>query len=156
MKYWEEYQSKWGFGDGDATPPDALQVRAVYVHVFNTLARLAGTGQRLLPYDRPGMHNPWLILAVGADNLPAIACNDPRGFAMGSWQGGWEQSDGDVHDQPLSDESAVILDIMNDADVDRFVNPRSQIRWAALDQWLRSPRIRECLQPAVAGASQAA
>ncbi len=74
----------------------------------------------------------------------------------GSWQGEWEQSASDVHDQPLSEQSAVILDIMNDADVERFVNPRSQIRWAALDQWLRSPRTRECLQPGVTGASQAA
>lgn len=31
MKYWEEYQSKWGFGDGDAVPPDAWALRYVYV-----------------------------------------------------------------------------------------------------------------------------
>ena len=156
MKYWEEYQSKWGFGDGDASPPDAVQVRAVYVHAFNTLARLAGISQRLLPYDRPGMHNPWVVFTVPAATLPVIAGNDPRAFAMGSWQGEWEQSAGDVHDQPLSDESAVILDIMDDACIDDFVNPRNQISWAALDQWLRSPRTRECLQPGVAGAGQAA
>ena len=31
MKYREDFQSKWGFGDGDAVPPDAYLLRKVYV-----------------------------------------------------------------------------------------------------------------------------
>ncbi len=147
MKYWEQYQSKWGFGDGDATPPDAVQVRAVYIHVFNTLAQQAGTGQRLLPYDRPGMHNPWLVFAVPAATLPAIAGTDPRTFALGPFQGEWEQSAGDIREEPLSVESASLLDFMNDACIDDFVSPRNQIRWSDMNTWLERGRTRQaCLR----------
>lgn len=27
MKYWDEFQDKWGFNDGDSVPPDAWQIR---------------------------------------------------------------------------------------------------------------------------------
>jgi len=44
MKYWEEYQSKWGFGDGDAVPPDAWALRYVYVREIGAGESPAPTG----------------------------------------------------------------------------------------------------------------
>jgi hypothetical protein len=29
MKYWEDFQTKWGFGDGDAVPPDAYPLNII-------------------------------------------------------------------------------------------------------------------------------
>ena len=42
MKYWDDFQTKWGFGDGDAMPPDAWACRAVYIRAINRLARKRG------------------------------------------------------------------------------------------------------------------
>ncbi len=52
MKYWDEYQSKWGFGDGDAVPPDAYLLRYVYVRELNRELVKRDSAVRLLAYDR--------------------------------------------------------------------------------------------------------
>lgn len=67
MKYWEEMQSKWGFGDGDATPPDAYECRAVYVEAVNVLAERLGSAYRYEAYDRGGLHNDCMIATRRAD-----------------------------------------------------------------------------------------
>ena len=72
MKYWEEFQSKWGFADGDAIPPDARACREVYIREINKLAKRKGSSVRLLAYDRPGMHNCYLILRVDAEKAANI------------------------------------------------------------------------------------
>lgn len=64
MDYWEEMNSKWGFSDGEAVPPDAEQRREVYVTAINRLAERLGSAYRVEAYDRPGMHNWCLILNV--------------------------------------------------------------------------------------------
>ena len=64
MKYWEEFQDKWGFSDGDATPPDACACRAVYVREINKLARKYKSKIRLLAWDRQGCHNGLLIMRI--------------------------------------------------------------------------------------------
>ena len=44
MKYWGELQTKWGFGDGDAMPPDGNACREFYMREINRFARTgAGT-----------------------------------------------------------------------------------------------------------------
>lgn len=53
MKYYDDFTSKFGFGDGDAIPRDALAVRTAYVYGFNYLAMALKTSYRMVPLDRP-------------------------------------------------------------------------------------------------------
>ncbi len=87
MKYWEEFQSKWGFGDGDTVPPDAKACRHVYVREINRLATANGSSVRLLAYDRQGMHNCYLIVRVKAEEVKDV---EPELLCRGQWDGGWE------------------------------------------------------------------
>ena len=87
MKYWEDYQTKWGFGDGDSVPPDALMLRQVYVRELNRMLAKRNSSVRLLAYDRPGMHNPLLIVRVRADATCGVS---ERKLYLGQLNGGWE------------------------------------------------------------------
>ena len=86
MKYWEELHNKWGFSDGDAIPPDARACREVYIREINKLAKRKGSSVRLLAYDRPGMHNCYLILRVDAESVRNVP---PRRLCTGQWKGGY-------------------------------------------------------------------
>lgn len=93
MKYWEEFQTKWGFGDGEAVPPDAWALRYVYVREINRLAAAKGSAVRLLAFDRGGMHNPYLICSVTA---AAVAGVPEKDLCKGAWAGGWSpEQDGE-------------------------------------------------------------
>ena len=84
MKYWEDFQSKYGFGDGAAVPPDAWHVRYVYVRELNRLAKANGSSVRAYAFDRGGMHNPLLILRADAsavdDREEAVVCGGSLEF----------------------------------------------------------------------------
>lgn len=67
MKYWEEFQTKWGFSDGENTPDDAWARRFVYVREINRKAEELGSKVRLIAYDRRGMHNSLLIMRVPSE-----------------------------------------------------------------------------------------
>ena len=67
MKYFDEMRTKWGFGDGGLVPPDAEACRTVYVEALNQVAAKLGSELRAYAYDRPGAHNPFLILFRGKD-----------------------------------------------------------------------------------------
>jgi hypothetical protein len=87
VKDWEDYQSKWGFSDGDSVPPDALMIRQVYVRELNRMLARRKSAVRLLAFDRPGMHNPLLIVRVSSDAV----CGVPeRKLYLGQLNGGWE------------------------------------------------------------------
>ena len=64
MKYWSEMETKFGFDDGGAQPPDARACRQVYVHEVNLLAEKLGSMVRVFAYDRPGMHNGCMVLRI--------------------------------------------------------------------------------------------
>jgi hypothetical protein len=67
MRYWDDLQSKWGFGDGDEVPPDARALRHVYVREINRVAAKLKSKVRLIAYDGCGMHNNARILRVSAE-----------------------------------------------------------------------------------------
>jgi hypothetical protein len=76
MKYWDEFHSKWSFGEGECVPPEAWALRYVYVREINRLAAAGGSDVRLIAYDRPGCHSPYLICRVPAElvrNVPEKA-----------------------------------------------------------------------------------
>ena len=119
MKYWDEYQSKWGFGDGDAVPPDAWAHRFVYVREINRLAEAKGSSVRLLAFDRGGMHNPYLICRIGAAAVNGVPAQD---LCKGAWAGGWKPERD--WDEPGEDEA--MLEAMEEAlandDIDGLVD----------------------------------
>jgi len=87
MKYWDDFQSKWGFGDGDAVPADAPLLRQVYVLRLNRLLGERGSTVRLLAWDRPGMHNAYLICSVQAETVRDVP---EERLCRGQQDGGWE------------------------------------------------------------------
>ncbi len=137
MKYWEEYQIKWGFGDGDAMPPDAVQIRAVYVNAFNVLADAANTPNRLMALDRPGMHNCYLVRFAPKTDMAGFD-TESKAFALGPWHGGWEQPESHWGADAVTTEAEdAVLDLMLDGDIDGFVGPTNRVRWAAMARWLK-------------------
>lgn len=83
MKYWEEFNSKFGFGDGDAVPPDAWALRYVYVREINRLAKAKGSAVRAYAFDRGGMHNPYMILRADADKIDDKSEREVCGGSLG-------------------------------------------------------------------------
>jgi len=77
MKYFDEMQTNWVFGDGGSVPPDAQACRTVYVEALNQVAAKLGSELRAYAYDRPGVHNPFLILLRGKDAKAVQEERDP-------------------------------------------------------------------------------
>jgi hypothetical protein len=118
MKYWEELHNKWGFSDGDAIPPDARACREVYIREINKLAKRKGSSVRLLAYDRPGMHNCYLILRVDAESVRNIP---PRRLYSGDqitcktlMLGGWSEP-------PADDAMQAAIEEASEMDLDSLV-----------------------------------
>lgn len=82
MRYWEEMQGKWGFGDGDAVPDGAEEYRKVYIEVVNAFAEQLGSDYHYVTFDRPGMHN-WCLVIIAkngtTDDEARVAEVDPGG-----------------------------------------------------------------------------
>lgn len=87
MKYWDEFHDKYGFGGGEAVPPDAWALRHVYVLEVNRLAARLKSAVRLFAYDRPGCHNPYLICRVPADMVRDVP---EKALCKGLYRGGWD------------------------------------------------------------------
>jgi hypothetical protein len=64
MQFWDEMNSKYGFGDGTAIPNEAEMCRAVYVQALNALAEHKKSKVRAVCYNRGGCHNSVLICMV--------------------------------------------------------------------------------------------
>lgn len=149
MKYEEEFDSKWGFDDGDATPPDAHQVRTIQTYVFNRVCEGVGCDIRLVPLDRPGMHNYFLWSFRPVADVKAII--DDIGhwrFAEGAETGGYETPEICWEDCRHEDDELLelVLSACNgdgtlpgfEDDIGYlFVNGRNQIRKTAADAWIK-------------------
>jgi hypothetical protein len=57
MRYWDEMESKWGFGDGGSCPDGIEIYRDAYIKTVCKLAEHLGSDCRVVPYDRGGCHN---------------------------------------------------------------------------------------------------
>ena len=77
MQYYDEMQTKYGFGDGGSVPPDAEACQTVYVEALNQVAARLGSEVRAYSYDRPGVHNPVLIMFRGKDEQPDKDPDEP-------------------------------------------------------------------------------
>lgn len=119
MKYWDDMQDKWGFGDGDQTPPDAQACRTVYLQAVNHLLELEGSAFRYVLYDRPGMHNSCLVVRVMKENVGAS-------LDGGEW---FESTERD-------DALLAALQRAGDLDLDSYIVTRVEIDQDGLDDLL--------------------
>jgi hypothetical protein len=118
MKYWDEFQTKWGFSDGEAVPPDAKACREVYVREINTLAEQNRSAVRLLAWDRPGVHNCYLVVRVPAELVKTVP---PGKLCVGQSDRGWSPADLDWK-EPADDEAlAAAIREAFDLDLDAYV-----------------------------------
>ncbi len=75
MRYYEAFIDKYGFSDGDNVPPDADAHRELLVRLFNKRAETVRTPVRCFTYNRPGRHNPCMVLFVRAVAIREIGTN---------------------------------------------------------------------------------
>jgi hypothetical protein len=67
MQYYEDMTSKYGFNDGNYAPAGIDKYRDVYVRAINAVAESLGSKHRVVPFDREGCHNSYLIVPVYAE-----------------------------------------------------------------------------------------
>ena len=68
MKYWEEFESKYGFNEGKAFPPEAVYSRFVYINIINYLAEQYNSLTRIIPDRVPTLHNEYRISFIGVED----------------------------------------------------------------------------------------
>jgi hypothetical protein len=59
---WEDFTEKYGFGDGETVEGRDFRARKRLVAMLNKLPAMKGL--RAVEYDRPGLHNPCLIVVL--------------------------------------------------------------------------------------------
>lgn len=72
MRYYEAFIDKFGFSDGEDVPPDADAHRELLALLFNKRATTIRAPVRCIAFDRPGVHNPCMVLFVRAAAIRAI------------------------------------------------------------------------------------
>jgi len=61
---WEDFTNKYGFSDGAGVEPRDFEARAKLGGMLNDHEAMKTAGLRALEYDRPGFHNPCLLIVV--------------------------------------------------------------------------------------------
>ena len=92
-RYWDDFQTKWGFGDGNSIPDGAGIYRDVYLKVVNELARRNGSRHRYVPFNRPGVHNYYLVILVPGQWFEEVYLPSQAGQEI------WQAADDDVLNQ---------------------------------------------------------
>ncbi len=84
MRYYYDMIVTSGFDDGEAVPADAYACRQAYIRGINAFAEDMGSNFRADAYDRPGLHNPCMIVVRPVDGTveQAILTEQPRDAAF--------------------------------------------------------------------------
>jgi len=61
---WDDFTDKYGFRDGACVERRDFEARSTLVEVLNDHAAIKAAGLQALEYDRPGLHNPCLLVLV--------------------------------------------------------------------------------------------
>jgi hypothetical protein len=61
---WEDFTNKYGFCDGASVKSRDFGARSTLVEVLNDHGAMKAAGLQALECDRPGLHNPCLIVVV--------------------------------------------------------------------------------------------
>jgi len=64
MGTWEDFTGKWGFHDGNSVEQRDFEARAIIISKLNGLQEFKASNVRAVAYDRPGVHNPCLIVLL--------------------------------------------------------------------------------------------
>ena len=132
MRYWEDFCSKYGFGDGGAIPTDAEKARQVYVRAVNAKAAELGSNCRVIPYNRPGMHNPWIIISATREFYTGLAdVQRLHGTDLYPEKGA-------TKDDPMAEAIAWAME----QDLDQFIRARISIDEHGFAAFLRSSTTR--------------
>jgi hypothetical protein len=91
MGTWEDFTSKYGFCDGATVERRDFTARLRLVGMLNDHHAMKAAGLHALAYDRPGFHNPCLVVVVRSQAKTATEL-------MKLWQAG------KIRETPLPDE----------------------------------------------------
>ncbi len=61
---WDDFTDKWGFSDGNSVEQRDFDARAIIISKLNDLPEFKASNVRAVAYDRPGVHNPCLIILL--------------------------------------------------------------------------------------------
>jgi hypothetical protein len=61
---WDDFTDKYGFRDGASVESRDFEARSTLVEVLNDHGAMKAAGLQALEYDRPGLHNPCLLIVV--------------------------------------------------------------------------------------------
>lgn len=61
---WDDFTDKWGFSDGNSVEQRDFDARATIISKLNGLPEFKASNVRAVAYDRPGVHNPCLIILL--------------------------------------------------------------------------------------------
>ena len=65
---WDDFSDKWGFSDGAGVEQRDFDARSIVASRLNGLPEFNVARIRAVPYDRPGVHNPCLIILLPNPN----------------------------------------------------------------------------------------
>jgi len=136
MRYWEDFCSKYGFGDGGAIPPDAEKARQVYVRAVNAKAEELGSNCRVVPYNRAGMHNAWIIISTTREFYAGLT-DVQRLHGADLYP-----EKGETKDDAMTQAIAWAME----QDLDQFIRARISIDEKGLAAFLKSSATSRCRQ----------
>jgi hypothetical protein len=61
---WDDFTEKYGFGDGAGVEQRDFDAREIIISKLNGLPAFKVSNVRAVAYDRPGVHNPCLIILL--------------------------------------------------------------------------------------------
>ena len=82
---WEDFTSKWGFGDGDASEGRDFEARDIFARMLN---KILAEDIRAVPYDRPGVHNSCLIIFLRVKSRKEPSQRKLQRLLDASWSSG--------------------------------------------------------------------
>jgi hypothetical protein len=88
---WDDFTDKYGFRDGASVEPRDFEARSTLVEVLNDHAAMKAAGLQALECDRPGLHNPCLVVVVKGQGKSAAEL-------LTAWLAG------EIEEAPLPDE----------------------------------------------------
>ena len=67
---WDDFTSKFGFNEGSTLEEQDFEARSALVEMLNEHPAMRSSQLRAVEYDRPGMHNPCMIVILPARGQP--------------------------------------------------------------------------------------
>ena len=87
----DDFTDKYGFRDGASVEPRDFEARSTLVEMLNDHAAMKAARLQAFEYDRPGLHNPCLLVVVKGQGKSAAEL-------LTSWRAG------EIEEAPLPDE----------------------------------------------------